>query len=107
VELLAPDGKSTVKLESKEAGSYVKEGYRLITPELQASLEQKHAEEEKYGGTLNALKEFGLGALNGPSLGMASPFLEGMGVSRETLQKLPEYPPEATTGGEVVGMVGA
>lgn len=79
-----------------------------ITPsEIRDYLENKakEVEREKYTGVLPSLAAGGLGALRGASFSLSDIALDKTGlVSKEAQEKLAEYNPAESVGGEVVGI---
>lgn len=101
VQVVAPDG-TIGDVPADQVPSATEEGFRVLTPEVQAELERG----AKYGGVGGIAKSALAGAARGLTLGLSDPLLVHSGaVKAQTLKDLKEENPTASTVGEVVGSV--
>jgi hypothetical protein len=99
VRVVAPDGQ-VGDVPAAEVDAATEEGFRVLTPEVEAELE-RHA---KHGGAGGIAKAALAGAARGLTLGTSDLLLtQGAGVDPSTLKDLQEENPTASTVGEIVG----
>lgn len=101
VKVVAPDG-TIGDVPAAEVDAATEEGFRVVTPEVEAELE-RHA---KHGGAGGIAKATLAGAARGLTLGLSDLALTKTGaVDAETLRDLKEENPTASTLGEIGGSV--
>ena len=102
ISVVSPDTKEVTQVPAPEVDQYVRAGYVLDNPQLQA----ERAEAAQYAGAGNAAKAFGAAALRAPTLGLSDYGLEMAGVDKNMLAKLQEHQPEADALGTGAGLIG-
>lgn len=99
VKVVSPDGQPG-EIPAGQLSDATEQGYRVLTPEVQAELDRH----EKYGGALGMLGSAAAGGARGLSLGLSDLALTQSGlVEPQTLKDLKEENPVTSTVSEIAG----
>lgn len=100
VKVVSPDGQPG-EIPASQLEDAVGQGYRELTPEVQAEL----VRHEKYGGVLGGVGATLAGGARGATMGISDAVLTGTGlVEPQTLSDLKAEHPELSTAAELGGM---
>lgn len=100
IKVVSPEGQPG-EIPAEQLSDAVDQGYRELTPEVQAELERH----DKYGGVLGGVGATLAGGARGATMGISDAVLTGTGlVEPQTLSDLKAEHPELSTAAELGGM---